>query len=85
MHGRGGGGPEIEGSFDADKTLSHKDQRRVDDFILFAIAAAAVGGLVTASAPVGPDGLGESASAPAAVATSASGTPPLPRRAHWKV
>jgi 3-oxoacyl-[acyl-carrier-protein] synthase II len=38
--GRGEGGPDIEGSFDPDKTLSPKDQRRVDDFILFAIAAA---------------------------------------------
>ena len=40
VDGRGGGGPDIEGSFDADQTLSNKDQRRVDDFILFAIAAA---------------------------------------------
>ena len=40
VDGRGGGGPDIEGSFDADQTLSTKDQRRVDDFILFAIAAA---------------------------------------------
>jgi 3-oxoacyl-[acyl-carrier-protein] synthase II len=40
VDGRGGGGPAIEGSFDADQTLSTKDQRRVDDFILFAIAAA---------------------------------------------
>ena len=40
VDGRGGGGPDIEGSFDADQTLSPKDQRRVDDFILFAIAAA---------------------------------------------
>jgi 3-oxoacyl-[acyl-carrier-protein] synthase II len=40
VDGRGGGGPDVEGAFDADKTLSPKDQRRVDDFILFAIAAA---------------------------------------------
>jgi 3-oxoacyl-[acyl-carrier-protein] synthase II len=40
VDGRGGGGPDIEGSFDPDKVLSLKDQRRVDDFILYAIAAA---------------------------------------------
>ncbi len=40
VDGRGGGGPDIEGSFDPDKTLAPKDQRRVDDFILYAIAAA---------------------------------------------
>jgi 3-oxoacyl-[acyl-carrier-protein] synthase II len=40
VDGRGGGGPDIEGSFDPDKTLSARDQRRVDDFILYAIAAA---------------------------------------------
>ena len=38
--GRGGGGPDVEGSFDPDKVLAPKDQRRVDDFILYAIAAA---------------------------------------------
>ncbi|MCA3712407.1 MAG: beta-ketoacyl-ACP synthase II [Phenylobacterium sp.] len=40
VDGRGGGGPEVEGSFDPDSTLPPKDQRRVDDFILYAIAAA---------------------------------------------
>ncbi|HTI66511.1 MAG TPA: beta-ketoacyl-ACP synthase II [Caulobacteraceae bacterium] len=40
VDGRGGGGPEVEGSYDPDQTLSPKDRRRVDDFILFAIAAA---------------------------------------------
>ena len=40
VDGRGEGGPDVPGSFDPDKTLSPKDQRRVDDFILFAIAAA---------------------------------------------
>ncbi|HTK35786.1 MAG TPA: beta-ketoacyl-ACP synthase II [Caulobacteraceae bacterium] len=40
VDGRGGGGPDVEGSFDPDKVLSPKDQRRVDDFILYAIAAA---------------------------------------------
>ena len=40
VDGRGGGGPDVEGSFDPDATLPPKDQRRVDDFILYAIAAA---------------------------------------------
>src|SRR6187402_142975 len=40
VDGRGGGGPDVEGSFDPDKTMSPKDQRRVDDFILYAVAAA---------------------------------------------
>src|SRR5436305_1988078 len=40
IDGRGGGGPDYEGSFDPDQTLSTRDQRRVDDFILYAIAAA---------------------------------------------
>jgi 3-oxoacyl-[acyl-carrier-protein] synthase II len=40
VDGRGGGGPDIEGSFDPDQTLSPKDRRRVDDFILYGVAAA---------------------------------------------
>jgi 3-oxoacyl-[acyl-carrier-protein] synthase II len=40
VDGRGGGGAGVEGSFDPDQTLVPKDQRRVDDFILYAIAAA---------------------------------------------
>jgi 3-oxoacyl-[acyl-carrier-protein] synthase II len=40
VDGRGGGGPDIPGSFDPDKVMSAKDRRRVDDFILYAIAAA---------------------------------------------
>jgi 3-oxoacyl-[acyl-carrier-protein] synthase II len=40
VDGRGGGGPDIEGSFDPDKVMSAKDRRRVDDFILYGIAAA---------------------------------------------
>ena len=40
VDGRGGGGPDVAGSFDPDQTLSTRDQRRVDDFILYAIAAA---------------------------------------------
>jgi 3-oxoacyl-[acyl-carrier-protein] synthase II len=40
VDGRGGGGADIEGSFDPDKVMSPKDQRRVDDFILYGVAAA---------------------------------------------
>jgi 3-oxoacyl-[acyl-carrier-protein] synthase II len=40
VDGRGGGGPDIEGSFDPDQTMSPKDRRRVDDFILYGVAAA---------------------------------------------
>ncbi|MDO8899915.1 MAG: beta-ketoacyl-ACP synthase II [Phenylobacterium sp.] len=40
VDGRGGGGPDVEGSFDPDSVMSQKDQRRIDDFILYAIAAA---------------------------------------------
>ena len=40
VNGRGGGGPDIEGSFDPEKVMAPKELRRVDDFILYAIAAA---------------------------------------------
>jgi len=40
VDGRGGGGPDVEGSFDPDQVMSTRDQRRVDDFILYAMAAA---------------------------------------------
>jgi 3-oxoacyl-[acyl-carrier-protein] synthase II len=40
VDGRGGGAPDMEGAFDPDKTMSPKEQRRVDDFILYAMAAA---------------------------------------------
>ena len=40
VNGRGGGGSDVEGSFDPDKVLAPKEQRKVDDFILYAIAAA---------------------------------------------
>ncbi|MBV9509507.1 MAG: beta-ketoacyl-ACP synthase II [Caulobacteraceae bacterium] len=40
VDGRGGGGPDVPGSYNPDDTLSPKDRRRVDDFILYAIAAA---------------------------------------------
>ncbi|MBV9509168.1 MAG: beta-ketoacyl-ACP synthase II [Caulobacteraceae bacterium] len=40
VNGRGGGGSDVPGSFDPDQVMSAKDQRRVDDFILYAMAAA---------------------------------------------
>ncbi len=40
VDGRGGGGADVQGAFDPDKVLTPKEQRRVDDFILYAIAAA---------------------------------------------
>src|SRR3989344_4176018 len=40
VDGRGGGGPDVEGAFDPDAVLPPKDQRRIDDFILYAVAAA---------------------------------------------
>jgi 3-oxoacyl-[acyl-carrier-protein] synthase II len=40
VDGRGGGGPDFPHAFDPDKVMSPKDQRRVDDFILYAVAAA---------------------------------------------
>ena len=39
VDGRGGGGPDIEGSFDPDAVMAKRDQKRIDDFILYAIAA----------------------------------------------
>lgn len=39
IDGRGDGGPDIKGSFDPDQTLSKREQKRVDDFILYGIAA----------------------------------------------
>lgn len=40
VDGRGGGGPDVPGAFDPDKAMSAKERRRVDDFILYAMAAA---------------------------------------------
>ena len=40
IDGRGGGGPDIPGSFNPDDTLSKREQKRVDEFILFGIVAA---------------------------------------------
>ena len=40
VDGRGGGSADMEGAFNPDKTMSGKEQRRVDDFILYGMAAA---------------------------------------------
>jgi 3-oxoacyl-[acyl-carrier-protein] synthase II len=40
VDGRGGGSADDPTSFDPDKVMSAKDRRRIDDFILYAIAAA---------------------------------------------
>jgi len=40
VNGRGGGAPDQPGAFDPEKVMSAKDRKRVDDFILYAIAAA---------------------------------------------
>ena len=40
VDGRGGGTPEAPGVFDPEKVMSAKDRKRVDDFIVYAIAAA---------------------------------------------
>ncbi len=40
IDGRGGGGPDYPGAFHPDQVMSPKDQRRVNDFILYAMAAA---------------------------------------------
>jgi 3-oxoacyl-[acyl-carrier-protein] synthase II len=40
VNGRGGGGADVPGSFDPDQVMSGREQRRIDDFILYAVAAA---------------------------------------------
>src|SRR3974390_1935751 len=40
VSGRGGGGPDVDGSFDPDQVMTPREQRRIDDFILYAMAAA---------------------------------------------
>ncbi|MFA7261773.1 MAG: beta-ketoacyl-ACP synthase II [Caulobacter sp.] len=40
VDGRGGGAPDMPGAFNPDNTMAPKDQRKVDDFILYAMAAA---------------------------------------------
>ena len=38
--GRGGGGVDVAGSFDSETAMSNRDRRRVDEFILYGVAAA---------------------------------------------
>jgi 3-oxoacyl-[acyl-carrier-protein] synthase II len=40
IDGRGGGGPDYDGAFDPDQVMTAREQRRVDDFVLYAMAAA---------------------------------------------
>ncbi len=40
VDGRGGGGADVPHSFDPDQVMSPREQRRVNDFILYAMAAA---------------------------------------------
>jgi len=40
VDGRGGGGPDVPGSFNPDDVLSPREQKRLDDFIIYSIAAA---------------------------------------------
>jgi 3-oxoacyl-[acyl-carrier-protein] synthase II len=40
VSGRGGGGADVEGSFDPEVAMSNRDRRRVDEFILYGVAAA---------------------------------------------
>ena len=40
VSGRGGGGVDVPGSFDPDAVVAPREQRRIDDFILYGIAAA---------------------------------------------
>ncbi len=40
VDGRAGGSPDTPGSFDPDSVMSARDQKRIDDFILYGIAAA---------------------------------------------
>jgi 3-oxoacyl-[acyl-carrier-protein] synthase II len=40
VDGRGHGSADMPGAFDPDKVMAPKDQRRIDDFILYAVAAA---------------------------------------------
>ena len=40
VDGRAGGSPDMPGSFDPDEVMSKRDRKRIDDFILYGIAAA---------------------------------------------
>ncbi len=39
VDGRAGGAPDMEGVFDPDSVMSRRDAKRIDDFILYSIAA----------------------------------------------
>jgi len=39
VDGRGGGSPDMAGVFDPDSVMSARDRKRIDDFILYSIAA----------------------------------------------
>lgn len=39
VDGRGGGSPDLAGSFDPDSVMAARDRKRIDDFILYSIAA----------------------------------------------
>jgi len=40
LDGRGGGGPDIAGTFDPDVLLTKREQNRIDEFIVFGLVAA---------------------------------------------
>ena len=40
VDGTAGGGPDVPGSFDPDAVMPPREQKRIDDFIIYAIAAA---------------------------------------------
>ncbi|PWE17349.1 beta-ketoacyl-[acyl-carrier-protein] synthase II [Marinicauda salina] len=40
VDGRNGGGPDVAGAFDPDAVMPPREQRRIDEFILYGIAAA---------------------------------------------
>ncbi len=40
LDGRGGGGPDIAGTFDPDALLTKREQNRIDEFIIFGLVAA---------------------------------------------
>lgn len=40
VDGRGGGAPGMDGAFDPDRVMSARDAKRIDEFILYSIAAA---------------------------------------------
>ena len=54
--GRGGHASSGEGVFDPDKAMSPKEQRRVDEFILYAMAAAAEAGAGSGPGSARPSG-----------------------------